>query len=49
MTKQEKDTIAKNRDLYAFGKSIYELMIGQTSKGEKTQQYVVGRDTATPT
>ena len=49
LTKEEKDRIAKNRDLYNFGKSLYELMIGQTSKGEKTVQVVVGKDTANPT
>ena len=49
LTKEEMNIIAKNRDLYSFGKSIYEIMIAQTSKGEKTQQFVVGRDTSTPT
>jgi hypothetical protein len=40
-TKQELLKIAKSRDLYQFGESIFDLMVGKTSKDDLVKQIVI--------
>jgi hypothetical protein len=40
-TKYELLKIAKARDLYQFGESLFDLMVGKTSKDDLVKQIVI--------
>ena len=48
LTPEQKTRIAKSRDLFAFGESLYDLMLNKSARDEQIQQKIVRQGDITP-